>query len=269
MVFRHSRSQLRSTGNLGTLERWASIGAGVGLTLLAARSRSPLRQTLISSVGLALLGRGAAGHCGMKAALTGQSSLAEGLAEQWQRLWVGLTSPAAAIEDMQTLYIMELQELCSAERQIEHVVENLARIAVHPPLASHLRGYATELRSRTQDIERILSSYGVDPREHPDQAMRALIRETYKMATVCAENVRDTALASSLQRLLHYRIAGYGTVAAYAKALGRVEEASRFAEYADRDKAMDAELTELAVGTLNPEAREAPQGLPTAEPLVH
>jgi ferritin-like metal-binding protein YciE len=59
---------------------------------------------------------------------------------------------------------------------------------------------------------------------------------------------------------MHYKIAGYGAIAAYAKALGREAEAAHFAQLADRDKAVDAELTELAKGTLNPEAVVAPKG---------
>ena len=80
------------------------------------------------------------------------------------------------------------------------------------------------------------------------------------MWRVCAANVRDAAVTASVQRIIHYKIAGYGAIAAYAKALGREEDAAHFAQLADRDKAVDAELSELAKGTLNPEATAAPQG---------
>ena len=94
--------------------------------------------------------------------------------------------------------------------------------------------------------------------------MRALIDETEKMWRVCAANVRDAAVTASVQRIMHYKIAGYGAIAAYAKALGRTTEAAHFAQLADRDKAVDAELSELAKGTLNPEAAVAPKGEPAA-----
>src|SRR5687767_3332508 len=92
--------------------------------------------------------------------------------------------------------------------------------------------------------------------------MRALIDETEKMWRVCAANVRDAAVTASVQRIIHYKIAGYGAIAAYAKALSRIDEAAHFAQLADRDKAVDAELSELAKGTLNPDATAAPQGEP-------
>src|SRR5690606_8351310 len=114
--------------------------------------------------------------------------------------------------------------------------------------------YATELRARMVDLESLLARREIDARQHPDDAMHALLNETRKMARVCSMPVRDAAIAASLQRIIHYKIAGYGTIAAYARSLGRNEEAAHFAELAARDKAIDVELTRLAKGTLNPEA---------------
>ena len=76
---------------------------------------------------------------------------------------------------------------------------------------------------------------------------------------------RDAAVTASVQRIMHYKIAGYGAIAAYARALGRAAEAAHFAQLADRDKAVDGELSELAKGTLNPDAVVAPQGPPGHE----
>jgi hypothetical protein len=72
-------------GNLSSAERIASALLGVGLTLLAARRGGPLFRTLGGVVGTSLIGRAFAGHCAMKAALTGESSFTQGVADQWQR----------------------------------------------------------------------------------------------------------------------------------------------------------------------------------------
>jgi ferritin-like metal-binding protein YciE len=83
-----------------------------------------------------------------------------------------------------------------------------------------------------------------------------LIDETRKMTQVCAPAVRDAAVIASIQRLLHFKIAGYGTVATYAKILGLLNEAARFAEHTNCDKAVDQQLTEIARNTVNPRAEE-------------
>ncbi len=248
-------------GNLGTAERWFSILAGLGLTLAAARGRGVFRRAALGSMGMSLLSRGAAGHCGMKAALSGESTLTDGISTQFQHLRARLgRTGAASIDSMESLFTAELQELHSAESQMLTLLEDVARTVEHQPLATHLRSYATEISSRRQDLERILETCGASATAHPDQGMRALIHETYKMAQVCATNVRDAGLVASVQRILHYKIAGYGTVAAYAKTLGRIDDAARFADYVYRDEAVDAELSELAKSSLNIEARVQPQG---------
>ena len=85
------------------------------------------------------------------------------------------------------------------------------------------------------------------------------------MWRVCAANVRDAAVTASIQRIIHYKIAGYGVIASYAKSLGRYDETKHFAQLAERDRAVDVELSDLAKGTLNPEAAAAPVGEPASQ----
>jgi ferritin-like metal-binding protein YciE len=92
--------------------------------------------------------------------------------------------------------------------------------------------------------------------------MKSLLHEVEKMSQVYGANIRDSALVASLQRVIHYKLAGYGSVAAYAKTLARPEEAARLAEYGDREEALDRELTELAKKIINPQARLQPEARP-------
>lgn len=73
-------------GNLSGTERAVSAGIGAGLSLLVLRSGSPILRALAAIAGVALLARAAAGHCAVKAAVTGESSIGEGLRDQWDRM---------------------------------------------------------------------------------------------------------------------------------------------------------------------------------------
>jgi ferritin-like metal-binding protein YciE len=244
----------RPLGNLSSTERVLSLLGGLALTFFALRGGRG-RRALASTAGMSLLSRSIAGHCAVKAAVTGESTLKEGVREQWRRVQSGLGITAAAeIDSLEALYVAELQELNSAEAQLSAVLHRLPGTLLNQDLESHLLGYAAEIHSRHEDLERILASWGVDPSAHPDDAMHALVQETQKMQQVCAESVRDAAVLSSVQRLVHFKIAGYGTVATYATSLDRIEDASRLAEYADRDKEVDAELSALAKMLINPAA---------------
>jgi uncharacterized membrane protein len=73
------------SGNLSRGERIGSVVLAAGLTLLMTRRGSPLLRLLGGTIAASLFGRAVAGHCGMKAAITGESGLRQGLTEQWQR----------------------------------------------------------------------------------------------------------------------------------------------------------------------------------------
>ena len=66
--------------------------------------------------------------------------------------------------------------------------------------------------------------------------------------------VLDAGLISAAQRVEHYEMAGYGSVRAYAKALGEEEAAALLQETLDEEAAADKKLTKLAVSVINAKA---------------
>jgi ferritin-like metal-binding protein YciE len=267
--------------NVGPTERWLSAAAGLALLLSATRGGGLLGRLARGGAGLSLMARGATGYCAMKGALQGQTTVGQGLQEQFRRLTsdVGAATQqierrleqraAPTLDSMEALYIAELQELHSAESQLIVLARELMRVLGNAPLAFRIEEYATELQARKAELESLLARSDASQMEHPDDAMRALINETHKMAEITAENVRDAAIAASVQRIIHYKLAGYGTIASYAKALGRLNDAQHFAQLADRDKAIDAEITDIAKDILNPEAVLSPHETPASDLRTH
>ena len=234
--------------NLGSTERWLSLLGGIGMLLTATRG-SAFGRVARSALGVSLLARGASGYCAVKAAVTDRT--AEVLPD---------FDDTGRLDSMDAMYEAELQELHNAEGQLAELTNDLARTMSHSELAFRMQEYATELHSRRGDVEGLLARIDANVRAHTDDAMAALVEETEKMWRVCAANVRDAAVTASVQRIIHYKIAGYGAIASYAKALGREEDAQHFAQLAERDKVVDAALSDLAKGTLNPQATAAPLG---------
>ena len=74
---------MKTNGNLSRGERMSSVLLGLGLMGFLGRSRGPVVKFVGGVLGGSLMSRAFAGHCAMKAALTGQSSLRQGLADQW------------------------------------------------------------------------------------------------------------------------------------------------------------------------------------------
>jgi ferritin-like metal-binding protein YciE len=167
------------------------------------------------------------------------------------------------IDTLEALFLAELQELRSAELQLAAQLVGTAELLQNASLQKVLQGYATELNSRREDIERVLGAAGVDWREHTDQAMKSLLDELLKMSQLRVPQVRDAAFIDSLQRIVHFKIAAYGSVTTFARTLGRTEDVSRFAAYANREKVVDAQLTAMATREANSQAgRHSPPDRP-------
>ncbi len=246
--------------NVGPLERLVSVVTGLGFAIGALRGRTPAARAAASAAGVLLIARGATAYCAVRGALAGESSLQDGFREQWSRVRSGAVQE---IDTLRALYIAELQELHSAETQLGRFLQGLGATLQNATFARQVEGYDTEVHSRRDDLAHLLRSCGASPRKHVDQAMRALLFETRKVSDVRAANVREAALLASLQRVLHFKIAGYGTVATYAKQLGRTEDAALLAGFADRDKQLDADLTQTAGALVNPEAEARPVATPS------
>ena len=88
--------QTPATGNLSNTERTWSVLLGASLSLLALRRGNVTIRSLEALAGTALLARAIAGHCGVKAALGGHTSLGEGLRDQWQHIWAPRDHAGAA-----------------------------------------------------------------------------------------------------------------------------------------------------------------------------
>jgi len=151
-------------------------------------------------------------------------------------------------ETLEALFFLELQELRSAELELAAQLVGTAESLGNIWLERLLRGYATEVNARREGIERMLGAAGVDSRGHSDQAMKGLLVEFVKMSQLGVPEVGGAAVIDSLQRIVHVKIAAYGSVAIVAKTLGRVDDAARFADYAEDERVADARLSAMAAG---------------------
>jgi ferritin-like metal-binding protein YciE len=162
------------------------------------------------------------------------------------------------LTNLKEAYISELQELVSAEGQIAEPLARMAEVASHPVLKQALTRHSEETLVQKKRIESILRQHDADPEAHTDHAMQALVSEVRKMLVMLRGNeLRDAGLTGSVQRLLHYEIAAYGTTAAFAGQLGLREDQRLLHRGLREAKRLDEALTRFAKGSLNPYAPSA------------
>lgn len=160
------------------------------------------------------------------------------------------------INTLKDMYVAELQELASVERQLAHSLPRMAELASHPTLKNAFSHHRKETEVQKERLESILHKHGADPSEHTDQAMQAMVGEAEKMASMLkGDGLCDAALISSAQRLEHYEIAAYGTAAALAGQLDLREDQEILHRSLEEEKKADALLSRLAKSEVNPAAR--------------
>ena len=104
-------------------------------------------------------------------------------------------------------------------------------------------------------VEEILRRHSTEPREHVDQAMQAMLQEAEKWANMVQDrDLRDAGIIASAQRVEHYEIAVYGSLATWAKQLGLDEDMQALLAILEEEKRTDERLSRPAKRVVNPDA---------------
>lgn len=158
-------------------------------------------------------------------------------------------------DDLTGLYIAELQEARSVEAQLSEALPKMMEMARAADLKQAFDEHLAETRAQLDRMDTILQRHGAQAREHSDQSMQTIIAEAEKWAGMVDDPAcRDAALIASAQRIEHYEIAVYGTLASWARQLDLAEDAATLHAILAEEKSADDTLTGLAKGDINPQA---------------
>jgi ferritin-like metal-binding protein YciE len=162
------------------------------------------------------------------------------------------------LENLRELYIDELKDLYSAEKQLVKALPKMAKNATNEQLRQAFEDHLAETEGHVERLEQIFETLESSPRGKKCVGMEGLIEEAKELLEEDAqEDVLDAGLISKAQHVEHYEIAGYGTVRTYAMMLGENEHARLLEQTLDEEKKADALLTQLAESSINIEAAAA------------
>lgn len=162
------------------------------------------------------------------------------------------------VNDFKQMYLAELQELRSVEDQLTQALPKMADMAQNAQLKQGILDHLEETQSQRDRLDEILKRHGMGTREHTDSSMQAIVREADRWAGMVSDpDLRDAGLIASAQRVEHYEIAVYGTMATWAKQLGLDDDLQTLLAILDEEKRTDQRLSELAKQAINPEASQS------------
>jgi len=131
----------------------------------------------------------------------------------------------AAPRTLNDLYTADMRDLWSANDQMQRLMQAFVDKATDPKLKQLFERSVTGIGQHTQALRAMIGAESPSP----CAGMQGLIREAtqHALESDLPPHLRDLELITQYQRMSHYGLAGFGTVAAYAEALGMTEEANK------------------------------------------
>ncbi|RZJ20606.1 MAG: ferritin-like domain-containing protein [Haliea sp.] len=129
-----------------------------------------------------------------------------------------------AIKTVQDLFVHELSDTYSAEKQMTRSLPKMARAATDPQLAQAFEDHLEETRGQVERIDQVVELLGIKLKRIKCAAMEGLVEEGNDLIQEIDKGpVLDVALIGAAQRVEHYEIASYNTLVLLATKLGHTK----------------------------------------------
>jgi ferritin-like metal-binding protein YciE len=154
-------------------------------------------------------------------------------------------------------FLDELRDAYDAEKQLTKALPKLAKAATSPVLRDAFESHLEETRGHVERLEEVMEGLGEKVRGKHCDGIAGIIEEGKAvMEEDFDEDTMDACLIASGQRAEHYEMAAYGTLVAWANAMGHGDAAGILQSILDEEKAADEKLSSLAEGGINQKAAD-------------
>ena len=163
----------------------------------------------------------------------------------------------AEIETLQELYVDELKDLWSANDQMAKALKTIAKQATNDKLKDMLQSSQNGIAKHTEVLKELIEGQDEKLKKEHCKGMEGLVAEALKHTVEEAPKsgpVLDAAIIAQYQRMTHYGITGFGTVAAFAKALKLKDDTEKLETAVKEMHSADDLISELAESAVNVEA---------------
>jgi ferritin-like metal-binding protein YciE len=151
------------------------------------------------------------------------------------------------------VYVDELKDLWSANDQMSKVVKTLAGHVGDKKLKAMLEESVAGIEQHTATLKSLLEQAGGEVAKEHCKGMEGLSKEALKHGVQEApedEELKGIEIIAQYQRMSHYGLAGFGSAASYAKALGMKDAATKLGEIVSGIYKADEYSSQLGERTL-------------------
>ncbi len=166
----------------------------------------------------------------------------------------------AAPEDLKEIYTDELMDLWSANDQMKKVLKKITSKADDATLKEMLTKSQDGIQKHTDVLKELIAANDEKVSKEHCKGMEGLVAEATKHILEEGPDkgpLLDVMIIAQYQRMTHYGIAGFGTAAAYANALGLKDDTKKLKDATKEIYGGDEYMTKLAETSVNLQAEDA------------
>jgi ferritin-like metal-binding protein YciE len=164
---------------------------------------------------------------------------------------------SSAAEGLRELFVDSLKDIYWAEKALTKALPKMAKNATSENLIATINDHLTVTQEQVSRLEQVFELIGEKASAKKCEAMEGLIKEGESIMEETEQGpVRDAGIIGASQKIEHYEIATYGTLAAFAHTLGEDEALDLLQQTLDEEKEADTLLTEVAYNNINFEASD-------------
>ncbi|WP_462221104.1 YciE/YciF ferroxidase family protein [Ferruginibacter sp.] len=160
-----------------------------------------------------------------------------------------------AAKQLEDLFEDSLKDIYWAEKALTKALPKMEKNATSPKLKKAIADHLSQTVEHVTRLEECFESIGKKAVAKKCDAMEGLLKEGEGiMKETQPGAVRDAGIIAASQKVEHYEIATYGTLAAFAKVLDQKAALKNLLKTLDEEKKCDELLTSIADTALNSEA---------------
>jgi ferritin-like metal-binding protein YciE len=153
---------------------------------------------------------------------------------------------------LRNLFIDELRDAYHAEKQLTKALPKLAKAATAPDLRKAIESHLEETENHVKRLEQVFETLEEPAKTKVCAGMAGIIEEGSEMIKKEDKGAAlDAGIIAGAQRAEHYEMAAYGSLMAWAEALGHDDVLELLGATLEEEKAADEKLSELAEGGIN------------------
>lgn len=157
-----------------------------------------------------------------------------------------------AAQELQDFFEDGLKDIYWAEKALTKALPKMHKNATSAKLKEAINAHLDQTKNQVTRLEKVFASIGKKAQAAKCDAMDGLLKEGEGILEETQTGaVRDAGIIAAAQKVEHYEIATYGTLATYAKMLGHKEASSLLVTTLKEEKKCDTDLSKLAISEIN------------------